>query len=274
VVEGFISGKHKSPFKGFSVEFAEHREYSPGDEVRYIDWRTYAKRDRYYIKEFEEETNLRCWILLDVSGSMRYGGRGEITKYRYACFLAAALAYLMLHQQDAVGMVTFDTDIRRYIPARARPNHLRVLLDELEATEPGNETEMASVFHSLAERVHRRGLVVVISDFFFDLTELLGALQHFRHRKHELVLFHTMAPDELTLPFKGWMEFRDLEVRDDRLRCDPRRLRAEYIRNVNAFITELKKGAGRMRADYVPISTQTPYDYALARYLSARAARQ
>jgi len=273
VVEGFISGRHKSPFKGFSVEFAEHREYSPGDEIRYIDWRTYAKSDRYYIKEFEEETNLRCYILMDVSGSMKYGGRNEITKYRYGCFLTAALAYLMLHQQDAVGMVTFDTDVRRYIPPRARPNHLRVLLEELEATEPGRETELAGVFHGLAERIKRRGLVVIISDFFYDTPDLLGALQHFRHRKHELVLFHTMAPDELNFPFKGWMEFRNLEIRDDRLRIDPRRLRSEYLKNVTNFIAELKKGCGRMRADYVPVSTATPFDYALSRYLSARAAR-
>jgi len=273
VVEGFISGMHKSPFKGFSVEFAEHRQYTPGDEIRYIDWRAYAKSDRYYIKEYEEETNLRCYILLDVSGSMRYAARNEISKYRYGCFLAAALAYLMLHQQDAVGMVTFDTEVRRYIPPRARPNHLRVLLEELEATTPGGETELADVFHGLAERVKRRGLVVVISDLFFDTTDLLGALQHFRHRKHELILFHTMAPDELAFPFRGWLEFRNLEVADDRLRIDPRRLRADYLQNLREFIAELKRGCGRMRADYVQVSTSTPFDVALSRYLSARAAR-
>jgi len=272
LVEGFISGKHKSPFKGFSVEFAEHRHYSPGDEIRYIDWRTYAKTDRYYIKEFEEETNLRCHILLDVSGSMGYAGR-EVSKFRYGCYLAAALAYLMLHQQDAVGLVTFDTKIRRYIPARARPNHLRVLLEELERTEPGGETELAGVFHGLAERIKRRGLVVVISDFFYDLPDLLGALQHFRHRKHELLLLHVMAPDELAFPFNGWVEFRNLESGEDRLRVDPHRMRAEYLERVNGFIADLKRGSGNMRADYVQLSTSTPFDYALARYLSHRGAR-
>ena len=272
VVEGFITGKHKSPFKGFSVEFAEHRQYTPGDEIRYIDWRAYAKTDRYYIKEFEQETNLRCFLLLDVSGSMKYSGR-HISKFRYACFLSAALAYLMLHQQDAVGMVTFDTEIRRYIPPRARPDHLRVLLEELQRTRPGGETELAGVFHGLAEKIKRRGLVVMVSDFFYEPTALLGALQHFRHRKHELVLFHVMAPDELNFPFNGWMEFRNLEAADDRLRIDPSRMRAEYIERVQEFIAELKRGCGNMRADYVQLSTDMPFDYALARYLSARAAR-
>ncbi|HUW58445.1 MAG TPA: DUF58 domain-containing protein [Planctomycetota bacterium] len=273
VVEGFITGMHKSPFKGFSVEFAEHRQYTPGDEIRYIDWRAYAKTDRYYVKEFEEETNLRCFLLVDVSGSMRYSGR-HISKFRYGCFLSAALAYLMLHQQDAVGMVTFDTDIRRYIPPRARPDHLRVLLQELQGTKPGGETELAGVFHGLAERIKRRGLVVMISDFFYEPAALLGALQHFRHRKHELILFHVMAPDELTFPFNGWMEFRNLEVADDRLRIDPSRMRSEYIQRVREFIAELKRGCGNMRADYVQLSTDMPFDYALARYLSARAARR
>jgi uncharacterized protein (DUF58 family) len=272
LVEGFISGKHKSPFKGFSVEFAEHRQYTPGDEIRYIDWRAYAKTDRYYIKEFEEETNLRCYILLDVSGSMKYAGR-EVSKFRYGCFLAAALAYLMLHQQDAVGLVTFDTDVRRYIPPRARPNHLRVLFQELERTEPGGETELAGVIHGLAERIKRRGLVVVISDFFYDLPDLLGALQHFRHRKHELLLLHVMAPDELAFPFNGCVEFRNLELADDRLRLDPHRMRAEYLERVSRFIADLKHGCGNMQADYVQLSTATPFDYALAKYLSSRAAR-
>jgi uncharacterized protein (DUF58 family) len=274
VVEGLVSGLHKSPFKGFSVEFAEHRAYTRGDEIRYIDWRTYAKTDRYYIKEFEQETNLRCYILLDASGSMKYAGGGTtVSKFRYGCLLSSALAYLMLHQQDAVGLVTFDTDIRRYIPPRSIPSHLRILLEELEGTEPGGEGDLAGVFHALAERVKRRGLVIIISDLFCDTTELLGALQHFRHRRHDLILFHVMAPDELTLPLTGWVEFRNLEAPDDRLRIDPGRLRSEYVTRVNEFISELKRGCGRMRADYVQLSTGTPFDYALARYLSARAAR-
>ena len=273
VFEGFISGRHKSPFKGFSVEFAEHRQYTRGDELRYIDWHTYAKTDRYYIKEYEEETNLRCYVLLDASGSMRYAGKDQVSKFRYGSFLASALAYMMLHQQDSVGLVTYDTKIRRYIPPRARPNHVRIIMDELEHTEPGGESELADVYHELAERVKRRGLVVLISDFFVDPGPLLGALQHFRHRKHELVLFHVMAPDELTFPFQGWVEFRNLEMLEDKLRIDPTRLRQDYLDRVKSFIAELKRGCGDLRADYVQLSTSTPFDYALARYLSSRAGR-
>ena len=272
VVEGFITGRHKSPYKGFSVEFAEHRQYTPGDEIRYIDWRTYAKTDRYYIKEYEEETNLRSYILLDVSGSMKYAGK-EISKFRYGCFLAAALAYMMLHQQDAVGLVTFDRNVRRYIPPRARPSHLRILLGELEDTKVGGETEIADVFHQLAERVRRRGLVVVISDLFFETPELLGALRHFRHRKHELIVFHVMSPDELNFPFKNWTEFINLEDDKDRLRFDPQGMRDAYLERVAAFVAELKRGCGDMQADYVQLSTGTPFDYALARYLAKRASR-
>jgi uncharacterized protein (DUF58 family) len=273
MVEGFISGRHKSPFKGFSVEFAEHRAYTRGDEIRYIDWRAYAKTDRYYIKEYEEETNLRCYVLLDASGSMRYAGKDQVSKFRYGCYLAAALSYLMLHQQDSVGLVTYDSEVRRYIPPRARPNHLRVIVNELESTKPGGETELAEVYHALAERIKRRGLVVLISDFFVDPGPLLGALQHFRHRHHELVLMHVMAPDELNFPFGGWVEFRNLEQAGDQLRVDPARLRADYLERVKAHIAEIKDGCGRLRADYVPLSTATPYDYALARYIGARAGR-
>ncbi len=273
VFEGFISGRHKSPFKGFSVEFAEHRQYTRGDEIRYIDWHTYAKTDRYYIKEYEEETNLRCYILLDASGSMKYAGRDEMSKFRYGSFLAAGMTYMMLHQQDSVGLVTYDTKVRRYIPPRSRPNHLHVIMKEIEETEPGGESELADVYHELAERVKRRGLVVLISDFFVDPAPLLGALQHFRHRKHEVVLFHVMSPDELTFPFQGWVEFRNLELGDDRIKIDPSRLRAEYLERVKAHIAELKRGCGNLRADYVQLSTKTPFDYALARYLSSRTGR-
>jgi uncharacterized protein (DUF58 family) len=172
-----------------------------------------------------------------------------------------------------VGLVTYDTKVRRYIPPRARPNHLRVIMEELERTEPGGETELADVYHELAERVKRRGLVVIISDLFFDTPELLGALQHFRHRNHELVLFHVMAPDELNFPFQGFVEFRNLEMIEDKLRIDPTRLRQDYLQRVTEFIAELKRGCGNMRADYVQLSTSAPFDYALARYLSARAGR-
>src|ERR1700761_2236879 len=178
VVEGFCSGLHRSPHKGFSVEFKQHRPYVPGDEIRHIDWRVFGRSDRFYIREYEEETTLRATLLLDRSGSMAYG-RDGFTKFDYATRLAACLAYLMLGQQDSVGMVTFDTEVRRYIPPRSRVSHLRVLIDELQAGQPGGETEIGRVFHDLVPKLHRRGLLVIISDLFGDVTSLLKALAHF-----------------------------------------------------------------------------------------------
>jgi uncharacterized protein (DUF58 family) len=271
VVEGFISGKHRSPFKGFSVEFAEHREYAPGDDLRDLDWRVFARSDRYYVKQYEEETNLRAYVLLDASGSMNYAG-GSVSKLRYGQFVAATLAHLMLHQQDAVGLVTFDKELRRYIPPRSRPSHLRVLLEELEATEAGGETSLSSVLHYLAERIRRRGLVILISDCFDDPDALISGLHHFRHRKHEVILFQVMAREELTFPFRSWSQFRCLEAPSSRLMLDPASVRDEYLRQVGAFLEELKRRCGEMEIDYVQLDTSKPYDDALVRYLAFRAA--
>ncbi len=271
VVEGFVSGKHRSPFKGFSVEFAEHREYTPGDDLRDLDWRVYARSDRYYVKQYEEETNLRAYLLLDASGSMRYAG-DSVSKFRYGQFLAATLAHLMLHQQDAVGLVTFDEALRRYIPPRSRPSHLHVLLEEMERTEPGGETSLSSVLHYVAERIRRRGLVVLISDCFDDVESLMSGLHHFRHRKHEVVLLHVMAREELTFPFRSWSQFRCLEDASTRLMLDPASVRDEYLREVSAFLDELKRRCGEMEIDYVQLDTSTPYDDALVRYLAFRQA--
>lgn len=271
VVEGFISGKHRSPFKGFSVEFAEHREYTPGDDLRDLDWRVYARSDRYYVKQYEEETNLRAYVLLDASGSMKYAG-DSISKFRYAQFIAATLSHLMLNQQDAVGLVTFDEEMRRYIPPRSRPSHLRVLLEEMEATEPGGETSLSSVLHYVAERIRRRGLVVLISDCFDDVDSLVSGLHHFRHRKHEVILFHVMAREELTFPFRSWSQFRNLEAPSSRLLLDPASVRDAYLREISTFLTELKRRCGEMEIDYVQLDTSKPYDDALVRYLAFRAA--
>ncbi len=271
VVEGFISGKHKSPFKGFSVEFAEHREYTPGDDLRDLDWRVFARSDRYTIKQYEEETNLRATILLDASGSMAYAD-STVSKLRYAQFVAATLAHLMLHQQDAVGLVTFDAEMRRYIPPRSKPSHLRVLLEEMESTEPGGETSLSSVLHYVADRIRRRGLVVLISDCFDDVDALISGLHHFRHRKHEVVLMQVMAPEELTFPFRRWSQFRCLEAPSTRLMLDPASVRDAYLRRVGAFLTDLKRRCGEMEIDYVQLNTAEPYDDALVRYLAFRAA--
>ena len=277
LVEGFFTGLHKSPYKGFSVEFAEHRPYVPGDDVRDLDWRVYGKSDRYYIKQYIEETNLRCVVLLDASGSMQYRGDRAarvdgrlLSKFEYARYAAAALAHLMMHQQDAAGLVTFDTKVRRYIPARGRTGHLRVLLEELAGTEAGGETVLAPILHDIAERTHRRGLIVILSDLFDDPDALLAALHHFRYRRHEVLLFQVMAEEELEFPFDRWSLFRDLEKDAHRVQLDPRTVRAEYLDRVGAFIRKIKDGCGQMDIDYVQLSTRQPFDVALAHYLAQR----
>lgn len=274
VVEGFVSGRHKSPYKGFSVEFAEHREYSPGDDIRDIDWRVYGKSDRYYIKQYEEETNVRATILLDASGSMKYAGPGAVSKFRYAQMLAASLSHLMLHQADAVGIVTFDSAVRRFIPPRSRPSHLRVLLEELEATVAGGETALGEIFHDIAERIGRRGLVIVISDLFDNVDRLMSGLHHFRYKRHEVMLLHVMATDELTFPFSNWSQFRSLESAGHRVQLDPRAVREQYLRAVEQFTEQLARDAGRMRIDYVQMDTATPFDKALSSYLARRMAKK
>jgi uncharacterized protein (DUF58 family) len=280
VVEGFVAGRHKSPYKGFSVEFAEHRQYVAGDNIRDLDWRVYGKSDRYYIKQYIEETNLRATILLDASGSMKFTGKraarfdGKVlSKFEYAQYLAASLAHLMIHQQDAVGLVTFDTDVRRYIPPRSRPNHLRIVLRELHETAAGEETALAPILHDIAERAHRRGLMVIISDLFDDPEEILRALYHFRFRNHEVLLLHVMAEEELTFPYEQSSEFRDLEIADNRIQIDPRAIRAEYLDQVRRHIARIEMGCGQMSIDYVPMSTQNSFDLALSHYLAQRKSR-
>jgi uncharacterized protein (DUF58 family) len=280
VVEGFVAGRHKSPYKGFSVEFAEHRQYVPGDNIRDLDWRVYGKSDRYYIKQYIEETNLRATILLDASGSMKFTGKraarfdGKVlSKFEYAQYLAASLAHLMIHQQDAVGLVTFDTDVRRYIPPRSRPNHLRIVLQELHETAAGQETALAPILHDIAERAHRRGMMVIISDLFDDPEEILRALYHFRFRNHEVLLLHVMAEEELTFPYDQSSEFRDLEIADHRVQIDPRAIRAEYLDQVRRHIARIEMGCGQMSIDYVPMSTQNSFDIAMSHYLAQRKSR-
>lgn len=272
VVEGFCSGLHRSPHKGFSVEFKEHRSYVRGDEVRRIDWKLYAKTDRLYIREFEEETNLRCTLLVDSSGSMAYSGSrsGGMTKHDYAVRLAACLGYLMLQQQDSVGLVTFDTKLTHYVPPRGRPKHLQAIVDVLDQVSPGRETELAGVFHKLVSKIHRRGLVVIISDLFGDIEELLRSLAHFRHAKHEVVIFQIWDPDELDFPFRQWTQFASLESQSHRHLVDPGHIRRTYLENLRVFRERLTMGCRRHRIDLVPMSTETPYADALAAYLALR----
>ncbi|MBI5818781.1 MAG: DUF58 domain-containing protein [Verrucomicrobia bacterium] len=281
VVEGFISGLHKSPHKGFSVEFAEHRQYVVGDNIRDIDWKLFGKSDRFFIKQYEEETNLRAYLLVDASGSMNYAGPAERgrglsaqpprpTKFRYASCAAAALSYLMLQQRDAVGLVTFDSRVRRYIPPRAKAAHLRGIFEELDRTQPGADTNLSAIFHDLAERFRKRGLIIIFSDLFDDPEQLANALQHFRHKKHEVIVFHILDDDELTFPFQQLTQFEDMEIAGTRLMIEPRQLRDEYLAQVNAFIERVRRICWQFRIDYVPMRTHEPFDATLAAYLARR----
>ena len=272
IVEGFLTGKHRSPYKGCSVEFAEHRAYSPGDEVRLLDWRAYARSDRYYIKQFEEETNLQALLVLDASGSMGFGS-STVTKLRYAQMACACLARLMLNQQDAVGLAVLDTRVRSYIPARSRASHFRVLLEGLGKTKPGGETSLAAQLHDLAKRIRRRGLIMLFSDCFDDVEALLNALHHLRTRGHELLLFHTVAPEELSFSFTRWSRFECLETVGLRVDLDPLSVRSKYLERLQVFLDQLKKGCGEVECDYVPLTTDSPLGDALGYYLARRAAR-
>jgi len=271
-VEGFCSGLHRSPHKGFSVEFKEHRPYVQGDEIRTIDWKVFGKTDRLYIREYEEETNLRCTILLDSSGSMGYlGSRANgVSKHEYALRTTACLAYLMLQQQDSVGLVTFDKRIRRHIPPRSKATHLRAIIEELARSTPEFETELGEVFHELVPKIHRRGLLIIISDCFGDVDEMIKALAHFRHAKHEIIIFQIWDPDELDFPFRQWTRFQSLESSSHRRLVDPAQLRRAYLDNLQQFREQLTAGCYRHRIDLVPMTTDQPYADALASYLAMR----
>lgn len=272
VVEGFISGMHKSPYQGFSVEFVEHRQYMPGDEIRYIDWKVYGKSDRFYIKKFEEETNLKSYIILDTSGSMGFKSdksSEKLTKLEYGCYLTASLTYLMLKQRDSVGLVTFDDKIKKYIPPRNGPSHLHAIISELESSTPGEETNISSTFHELAQRIFRRGLVIIISDLIDDPETVLRSLKHFRHKKHEVIVFHILDPAELTFPFSGPIIFKDLET-NKQLSVEAEFLKNEYLARIRKLISEYKNGCNASLIDYVQMDTSVPFDYALSVYLSKR----
>ncbi|MGY8825325.1 MAG: DUF58 domain-containing protein [Candidatus Latescibacterota bacterium] len=270
VVEGFITGLHRSPYHGFSVEFSEHRPYMPGDPLRDLDWKAYAKTDRLYIKQYEEETNLKAYILLDVSGSMDFQSGAALSKFRYATSLAAALSYLMLRQRDAVGLMLFRDLIESYVPPRSVQSHLQVLLKTIEQTKPGSDTNMAPTFHDLAERIARRGLVLVLSDLLDDPQEVLRGLRHFRHRGHEVVVFHLLDPREIDLDFDKETRFFDLEDPQQMLTTQPWLVRREYGQLIEEMVQTYRRGCAEARIDYTLIDTSTPFDVALSRYLVQR----
>jgi len=268
VVEGFLAGLHRSPYKGFSVEFTEHRQYMPGDELKRIDWKVYAKTDRFFIREYEEETNLRAYLVLDASGSMSYT-TGKITKLEYASYLAASLGYLLLHQKDSAGLITFSDKIDKYVPPRSTPGHLTTLLGQLARLKPGGDTNISGTFHQLAERVKRRGLVIIMSDLWDEPAAVLTALRHFRHRKHEVLVFHIMDPNERAFGFRTPVVLRDLETGQE-VTVDPRVIGEDYRKRFDAHFNEFERGCREGMIDYHRITTDTPFDKALFSYLEHR----
>jgi uncharacterized protein (DUF58 family) len=268
IVEGFMGGMHKSPYHGFSVEFAEHREYAPGDDLKHLDWKVFGRSDRLFIKEYELETNLRTHILLDTSESMDYGGK-ETTKLELASHIAASMAYLILKQQDSVGMVCFDKEVKSFIPTSSSMGHLRPILGTLATSEGKNKTDLGAVLNALAERIQRRGLIILISDLFDKPEVLLKSLQHFSHKRHDVIVFHVLDEYELTFPFERMTLFEGLEEYPKQL-VDPRSLRKAYLAEVNQFCEDVRKGCVRQMIDYVRISTDQDLDVELTKYLAGR----
>lgn len=269
IVEGFLSGLHRSPFKGFSVEFAEYRQYIPGDDLATIDWKVYARSDRHYVKKFEEETNLDCHILLDVSASMGYGS-GAMTKHEYAQCLAASLAYLMTRQRDRVGLAAFASTMVDMLPASARPGHLRQMLLSLDRLRPADQTDVARPLHQLADTLSKRGMVVLISDLLDDPERVVRGLRHFRFRGTDVIVFHVLDPFELRFPFERAASFEDLETGDE-VMAVPNLVRAHYLREINGLIDRYKRELGGSGIDYQLLSTDQPLELALLAYLSTRA---
>jgi len=269
VVEGVMSGIHRSRSKGFSVEFEEHREYSPGDEIRRIDWKALGKFDRYFIKETEDETNLRAYLLLDTSASMDYSSDG-ISKFEYGSILTASLAYLILQQQDAAGLVTFSNRVESFIPPRAKRGYLMEILHHLEAGRPSGETDVGKILQEIAGKMNRRGLVILVSDLLDEPEEILKGLRLFRFKGNDVIVFHLLDPAELELPFDGNILFEDMEQVDLRVTADPQAIRKVYRKVVDEFIDHVRKECRDNSIDYQLLSTATPLDRALVSYLSWR----
>jgi len=273
LVEGYLSGMHKSPYHGFSVEFAQHREYVPGDDIKHVDWKVFGRTDRYYVKQYEEETNLHANVLLDMSESMTYkGATAQLAKYEYACTIAAALAFLLIRQQDACGLHLFDDDLRGRVPASAHPFQLRDMAAEMAKVEVKRESRVGPIFHRLAEEIRRRGLVIIVSDLFFSPEDLLSGIQHLRHKRHEVIVFHVMDHEEIVFPFDDITLFRGMEHKGELL-AEPRSLRKGYLEAFERFKAKVSRELSDSRCDYVLVDTSEPPAVALSRYLVARRRR-
>jgi len=269
VVEGYMMGQHKSPFKGSSVEFVEHRQYYPGDEIRHIDWRAYGKTGRYYVKEYEDETNLRCYIMLDASGSMGYG-QSTLSKFNYAKQMAAALSFLLLRQRDAVGLCLFDDKMRELIEPSMNAVQFPRIIQALEKTEPGGETSLGAVFEEIIPRLKRRSLIVLLSDLFDDIKPLQAALKRFRHYHHEVIVLQVGAPEEEEFPFSRPTQFHNMEKVNNRLLVDPHRLRRHYLEQYQKFMKQIDQICGKTGVDRVKLLTNESFAEALGKYLAFR----
>lgn len=268
VVEGYIIGQHRSPYHGFSVEFAEHRSYEPGDEVRHIDWKLYGKTNRLYVKRYEEETNLRAHLILDTSKSMAYAS-GSVSKLQYGSYLLAALSYLMISQQDAAGVVLFDESIRSFIPPKSTPSHLNSLLNVLDVESPGSDTKIEPVLHEMAERINKRGLVIIISDLFDDPNNIMNGLKHFRHSKQEVILFHILDRNELEFDFNTRTKFVDMESGEE-ITTDPWHVKNDYKNLIKGLQNYYKRECRLNLIDYVPLFTDDSLDKGLNEYFNKR----
>jgi uncharacterized protein (DUF58 family) len=268
VVEGFISGMHKSPVFGHSIEFVQHREYTTGDDIRHLDWKVWSKTDRFYIKQYEAETNLRCNLVVDVSESMHYG-RGALNKYEYGCTAGACLAYLLLRQQDAVGCLAFDDRVRRIIPARSQMSHLDAIISCMDASRPRDKTDILGVLRRVTESIPSRGLVVVISDFLVDREPLIKGLEMLTQRRHDILVFHILDEDEMTFPFTGTTRFEGMEELPHLL-CDPRALREGYLEELENYLVEVRRGCTRLGIDYQLVRTGDYLDAILSKFLHHR----
>ena len=268
VVEGYIIGQHRSPYHGFSVEFAEHRSYESGDEVRHIDWKLYGKTNRLYVKRYEEETNLRAHLILDTSKSMTYTS-GGVSKLEYGSYLLAALSYLMISQQDAAGIVLFDESIRSFVPPKSTPSHLNTLLNVLDVKSPGVDTKIEPVLHEMAERIKKRGLVIIISDLFDEPKNIMNGLKHFRHSKQEVILFHILDRNELEFDFNTRTKFIDMESGEE-ITTDPWHVQNDY-KNLIKGLQDYYKSECRLNLiDYVPLFTDDSLDKGLSEYFNKR----
>jgi uncharacterized protein (DUF58 family) len=272
IVEGFIAGLHASPFQGFSVEFSEHRKYTPGDNISDIDWNVYAKTDRFYIKKFQAETNLNGYLVMDLSGSMGYTYRQELTKFEYGISLAAALGYLMIHQQDPVGLVTFDTHVRTCMPPRSKRTQLGNILAVLANLKPAGKTDVSASLHQLAAMIRSKSIIILFSDLLADPEPILQSLHHLRHRGHEIILFHILDEAEVHFPFEGVVEFQDVEE-SGRLTVDARGMKPDYLQSLHDFREQYRQECARAGMDYVAMDTSVSFDRALMEYLVQRQRR-